>query len=511
MKRTTTANISGIVFHIDEDAFVKLSRYLKTLKRNFGENSESDETMDDFESRIAELLQTKISSNKQIITIEDIDYVIQIIGEPEEIETNQTSSKKEKQPNKTLFRNPDDIILGGVCSGIAAYFSIDVWIIRLITVLFTIFWGFGLFLYLVLWAFLPVAKTPEQRSRMNGYVFDKEEFEKNIRDNIDEVKQRFEEFTKSDNAKQTRTFIERLFSLIGVIIMAFFSFIGAIIGFAFLIAGLAILIAVIAVLFFDFGGFGGWPIDTFDLSLLENILAGSILVKIVLIALLLLIVIPLFLLVASIIKALSGKKQHGAGFVSFGIVIWIIAISLIALFFVIKKPFLIYEGEIETKSIIDINNRDTLIIKGINPNFIDNYDLKIDSKHVGILSNDEKSIFVIKPKLYIDKSTSNNFELKLQKKARDTKQYKADNNAEEITFQYTTKNDTLYLNTFFEIKLSDFWQNRKLDITILVPEGKTIFIDNSLENNLVTDAHIEKQNSQSVINKYIKQESNKIE
>lgn len=508
MKRTTTANIAGIVFHIDEDAYEKLSRYIKKLKFSFGEIGETDETMEDFEARIAELFQSKLSATKQVITIEDVQSVIQTIGEPEEIETNQTKSKDRKKGHKTLFRDPKNVILGGVCSGIANYVGIDVWVIRLITLTFSAFWGFGVLLYILLWVIVPEAKTPDEYSQMSGETFDKEEFEKNIRNNIESVKQRFEELAKSDVPKQATSLIERFFSWLGIILTAFFSFIGAIIGFAFLITGLVLLVFMISILFFDIGDLG---ILSLNLPILDTIMAGGTTVKIVLIALFLIIIIPLFLLIAALIRALSGKKHHGGGFVSFGIGVWILAIVLFTLFFVLKSPFSVYEGEIESKSIIEVNNRDSLIIKGLKYHYNENYDLKIDSKHLGIITDDNKSILIIKPKLTIEKSNSAQFELKIQKTAQNTKQEKADENAQEIIYNYSISGDTLLLNTFFESKLSDFWQNKKLNLTLYVPEGKTIYLDHSLENNLLNINNSINFKNTSVFNKYIKQGENTIE
>jgi hypothetical protein len=61
MKKTLTVNISGIVFHIDEDAYEKLNQYLASVRRHFTPDDGCDEIMADIESRIAETLQEKIS------------------------------------------------------------------------------------------------------------------------------------------------------------------------------------------------------------------------------------------------------------------------------------------------------------------------------------------------------------------------------------------------------------------------------------------------------------------
>ena len=155
MKKTFNINISGIIFHIDEDAYEKLSLYLKRLKQHFDKTDSGKDIIGDIENRIAELLQEKLSDKKQVITLADIDEVITLMGEPYEFsEEEETSSNSQQSYQKTygkrLFRDTDTRIIGGVCSGIAAYFNIDPLWVRLGFVL-AAFSGFGFLIYLILW------------------------------------------------------------------------------------------------------------------------------------------------------------------------------------------------------------------------------------------------------------------------------------------------------------------------------------------------------------------------
>ena len=129
MKETTTINISGIIFHIDQDAFVRLKHYFAELKKRFGDTAEGKEIINDIELRIAEILQEKITDKKQVINEEDIEEIIETMGSPEDIDTD-TEEEYEAPPKteyrqKRLFRDPDNTVLGGVCSGMAHYFGID--------------------------------------------------------------------------------------------------------------------------------------------------------------------------------------------------------------------------------------------------------------------------------------------------------------------------------------------------------------------------------------------------
>ena len=133
MKKTFTINISGSVFHIEEDAFEKLQDYLKLLNRFFETQKGGQEILQDIESRIAELLQEKINSGQDAVTDEWVDEVMQRMGNPEDFmdqeepENTETSAKelKGEKTKKRMYRDSESRVLGGVCSGMSAYFNID--------------------------------------------------------------------------------------------------------------------------------------------------------------------------------------------------------------------------------------------------------------------------------------------------------------------------------------------------------------------------------------------------
>ena len=60
MKRTFTINISGFVFHIEDDAYEVLQKYLINLKNHFGNGDEGKEIVSDIEARIAEIFTENI-------------------------------------------------------------------------------------------------------------------------------------------------------------------------------------------------------------------------------------------------------------------------------------------------------------------------------------------------------------------------------------------------------------------------------------------------------------------
>ena len=125
MKKTYTINLSGKIFHIDEDALEKLQEYINTLKTYYTREEDGNEIMDDIENRIGELFTESLKGQfREVVTLEDVDQAIATMGTPDDIidEDEQPRTSPSKQAKK-LYRNPDDKILGGVAGGMAAYWE----------------------------------------------------------------------------------------------------------------------------------------------------------------------------------------------------------------------------------------------------------------------------------------------------------------------------------------------------------------------------------------------------
>ena len=97
MKKTLTVNLGGTVFHIDEDAYQLLDKYLSNLRIHFVKEEGTDEIMNDFEMRISELLSERIRLGFSVITIEHIEEVIKRMGRPEEIFDEDKEGGNEQQ------------------------------------------------------------------------------------------------------------------------------------------------------------------------------------------------------------------------------------------------------------------------------------------------------------------------------------------------------------------------------------------------------------------------------
>lgn len=201
MKKTFTINICGSVFHIEEDAYEVLQKYLINLKNHFGNDDEGKEILADIEARIAEICTVKSADGKNLITLDLINEVIEIMGTPESI-SQETDDEEplsgQAKSKKRLYRDPEHRVLGGVCGGLAAYFDMDLAVMRIIFVLLTfITTGAGVLAYLILWIAVPKAVNTAQRLEMRGQNVSVKNIEKFIKEEANAVKESYQKYRKA--------------------------------------------------------------------------------------------------------------------------------------------------------------------------------------------------------------------------------------------------------------------------------------------------------------------------
>ena len=188
MKEIEKISISGIAFTIETDALESLSNYMDSLRNYYKNVVGNEEIVADVEERIAELLVEK-GGKERVINSADIQYVITVLGTPEELadaegrterEDNAARDRACKDDNvkKRLYRDLGNNVLGGVCAGLAKYANTSpIWIriVLVVAVLFgsSVFFGHTLASiliigYIVLWIAVPPAKTVAQRCSMDG-------------------------------------------------------------------------------------------------------------------------------------------------------------------------------------------------------------------------------------------------------------------------------------------------------------------------------------------------------
>ena len=168
MKKTVTANISGTIYNIEDDAFDLMQKYLNSIKMYFSSYEDSEEIFMDFENRISENLYSISNNANEVINSKHVAKIIEIMGKPEDFEDLEIENNNIKDLSK-LRRNNNDKIIAGVASGISDYFKIDPFITRLLFVLTIPVGGFGFFFYLICWIAMPKTSIVSSTKRKKFY------------------------------------------------------------------------------------------------------------------------------------------------------------------------------------------------------------------------------------------------------------------------------------------------------------------------------------------------------
>lgn len=190
MKTIVNASIGGRNFPLDEDAYKRLSEYLqhfRTRLLHIKEGvSDQHEVMSDLEARIAELFlregydPSMERGTSRVVNLDLVHRVTAQLGMPDGSAEQQedgeqpfraTSEEPKWKYSQTrrLYRDSDDKMIGGVCSGLAAYFDVDITLIRILAVVALICMGFGFWAYVILWIVAPKAVTAAQKCEMRGW------------------------------------------------------------------------------------------------------------------------------------------------------------------------------------------------------------------------------------------------------------------------------------------------------------------------------------------------------
>lgn len=231
MKKTMTVNLNGIVFHIDEDAYQTLNQYLEDLGRHF-KAEERDEILRDIEARIAELFTEKLV-DRHVVEMADVQDVMKTMGQPNQFEddsadeartASQAQCTPRKETKRKLYRDIDNKRIGGVAAGIAAYMDWDVTLVRILMILLLLLSiGWGLFIYILMWIFVPEARSVAQRLEMQG-----------VDPTVDNIKEYGEH--RNNVPSGGNSMFAKLLKVVGIVILCcialglFFAVIGCIIG-----------------------------------------------------------------------------------------------------------------------------------------------------------------------------------------------------------------------------------------------------------------------------------------
>jgi phage shock protein PspC (stress-responsive transcriptional regulator) len=587
MKQVININFQGRVVPIEVTAFDLLKNYTESLNRHFANEEGKEEIINDIESRIGELFQEKITKGATCITDDDVNAIIKNMGRPEEFEAmddnqaqssassyagqEQSAGNSQMAGNKRLFRDENDKVLGGVCSGLANYFNIDVVIVRIVFVIllfsgigfltyiimwiavpssattqiggtrkklfrdpdekiiagvcsgignyfginawiprvlfllpFLSFisrwghWGFGdfgdiirftfsptsLIVYIILWIVIPEAYTTSEKLEMKGEKVDMNSIKASVMEEMKGVGKKASTFGKEASsvvsekasvvAGDVKNFAKRnrggLGNVIAMIAKIFAYFIIGCVGFALVMALFAL--AIVSV--------GLFPLKDFLIGGdYQNLFAWGTLIFFI--------AVPIIGIITWIIRKIARSKSNGKmlGF-SFG-AMWVIGWVCITLLIASISREFNYNSKNLSEQEIALTNPgiDKLEITARSPLY--KYSRNRSLRFEPFEGIQEDTAFVNNVDVRIVKSTNDSFRVTVIKTATGRLRNIAEENAAKIQYTGVQKDSVLLMDRGIGINKTDKFRNQRVVLTIYVPVGKKIKVDKSM--NGFNDVH----------------------
>lgn len=567
MKKTVSINISGVIFHIEEDGYDKLKSYLSSIQQYFSGYEDSQEIVTDIENRIAEKLLAKLkSAEKQAISLEDVNELISAMGtvadfeavEEEEVFVNTNNARQaagsssygssagagaatatagaaassasanvpprklyrdlrrktiagvasgiahyfnidpvwvrlllltlvlglppfseavfengeffsglagftllfyiaiwiafpgstqleEDKSVKKFYRNPDDKVLGGVASGIAAYFGIDSGVVRLLFVLGIVFFGVGFLAYIILWIISPEAQTLTEKMEMKGQPITLTNIEHNIKRSLN----------INDNAEESpitkvllfpfrfiALIVNGLGKALGPFIGGLASVVRVFVGVIMLIIAFSLMIAALAVAGVGLGISTGASFGDSDL--------------------------PLQLLREDI-----GAPMIMAGFVA--VFLPFLGMAVLGLMLITRRVMVSGRTALTLLGVWLVS---IVVLSATIPNIVANFRKTANIEETKILTvattptfdlNDLESDYPDDPRIILEGYEGPDFKLTQDFRAKGRTRAEAEANARTITYNFTQRDSTIRFDNGIELAPKARFRNQELNMTLYIP------------------------------------------
>ncbi|WP_423736979.1 PspC domain-containing protein [Chitinophaga caseinilytica] len=499
MKKIININLSSRLIPIEDSAYELLRQYLDSLKRYFSQEEGADEIVSDIESRIAEVFQDKIRKGAHCITDEDVIEIKASMGTPEQFgdeqpaNGNASSSQSQQQsqqqafdpyirPRKRFYRDSDHKVIGGVCSGLAAYFRMDPVIMRILFVITALFWGGGILVYLILWFATPEADTAAEKLEMRGERVDVNNIKATVQEEMSQIRARMERMGDDvrnfstgrgkqfgrDAGSAIESFFRGLGNAIAWIAKGFFLFFGFVLLFV-LVVGLIAAASFSAVL----------------LPIKHLIFADGTQTMLFWPTVALLIGIPILGLILFLVRKITGNRMPNkyAG-MTLGF-FWILGIvCAVSLAVSVSRDFTTENGIREELTIQQPSNGRLIISRADEMLDIDDHFMFDD--HVRI---SDDTVVIGHIVINIEKSLDDKFSVAVAKKSKGRTSAEARKLAGQIQFQLSQRDSVLFLPSGFSIPRDSKYRLQRVYLTVYVPSGKEVIVDRDARNHFIFDGY----------------------
>ena len=493
MRKTLNINLGGMAFIIDENAFELMHNYLEALKLKFNNEAERAEIMNDIEARIGEMLSQRLDKSKEVIGVDDVTFVTNAMGRPEDIageesaegttESTQATNSAPSAPvapvKKRLFRDPDDAKIGGVIAGLCHYFGIEdpVWvrIAALILIFFTS--GTLILVYILLLVIVPKAQTAAEKLQMKGEPVNIHSIEKEIKEAANRAGESVHNFVTEQNI------FERLWEATLSVLKVFLKMFALVDIFVSMI-----LLIVVAACFFAFYAMGASQYQAASHLIVDS--ASTL--HFFSVGFLLFVATPLIALIYLGLKILLGQRSR---------VRWL-KVVLFAGWFIGLIMLIVTGIKIGTNFSVTGTSKQDLVLmqpshnnlyvqltdlagkkvsKDWEDNMPENFYVNEQGEIIinGTELNDLVKVPLGRPTLQLMASENDSFYIQEITNSQGRSTSDAIANAKIVQYPFSQTDSVLNLTSLFYIEKTGKFRGQSMKIRIAIPNGKTIhFADN---------------------------------
>ncbi|HEU0135719.1 MAG TPA: PspC domain-containing protein [Flavobacterium sp.] len=489
MNKTVNINLGGMFFHIDEDAFQKLTRYFDAIKRSLTNSSGQDEIIKDIEMRIAEIITEKHASDKQVINLKEVDEVIAIMGQPEDYRledenaagsSNTTYAYTNTTKRKKLYRDTEKGMIGGVATGLGHYFGIDSIWIKILFLILVPASGTGLIAYIILWIITPAAVTTAEKLEMTGEPVNISNIERKVREEFENVSDRIKNANYDQMGRNVKTGFERSAGNIGDALLTVFKAFAKVLG-AMIVVFAAVTLGSLVIGLFTLGSTSFVDMPWHDYADAVNYTDAPLWV--VGILGFLAIGIPFFFLFILGLKLLVTNLKSMGSIVKYTLLaLWLIAIAILITLGVKQATEIAFDGKVVEKAALPLQPTDTLFIKF---RYNDYYAKDIDNRHDYLFTQDANNnelIYSNDVEIHILRTDEKVPFVQIEKQAEGKSLSEAKKRAENIKYAYTIQGNQLILDNYLLTGKANKYRNQQVQIFLYLPEGTIFKADSSVQD-----------------------------
>lgn len=488
MDKTININLAGTLFQIDEEAFGILRDYLQAINNRFRNVQGGLETIEDIELRISEIFISQ-KGVAGVLSKENVEYMIKILGKPQDFDIGEEEEEQIPPPfsgqKRRIYRNPDDTVISGVCGGIGAYLNTDPVLFRILFAISALVFGTGFLVYIVLWIAIPQAHTDNQKKELFGSAYGSGRA--HYKGTPGSAASGAPIYNSGYNGTtQVSNAFNEIFRIIGRIFYIVLRIFLIIFGVMIMLTGFLFIVSFIMIFLFKYPG--AFSTDVFDVSLIYfpdflNYIVNPVVVPWIIALAVIAFVLPMLALIYWGVKMIFWFKAKDGILSVIALIIWVISITALSLILFNEGISFAETAKSSTERIIR-PAPDTLFLMAnhrITGLSIDK-ELSIKEEGYSVYINETDKELYITPYLNINRTDNNEATIVVKKRSSGRSELDALRKAEEISYKYEIRGDTVLLDEYFTIGPDRKWSADNVGINIYLPEGTILKIDRETAN-----------------------------